>query len=206
MESHLKHHEALLQIKRLSVDVFEVAEGQNKKTIHSLFSTGDVPARIAIAFVSDKGYTGSKTRNPYDFFYMQKVQLTPTSAKICFVKNITLTLNGSHLTSMEGDCGKHGCMKDYSRLQSCLKAENSNDCNMISYELFKGGAYISMYDLTTDSANLEIMDPAVRTGTVRLHVDFTVGLFEQINILVFSERRGTIGITPDKKIRTSFQV
>ena len=74
--------------------------------------------------------------------------------------------------------------------------------NSMSYKLFKNGGFISMWDLTTDSAGLEVLYPTIRAGQVKVKVHFSEQTREPINMLVFWESKNNITIDKDNSIST----
>ena len=65
-------------------------------------------------------------------------------------------------------------------------------------------SYICWYDLTSDSSNLALLIPQTRKGPVSVGVTFSGPLFEEITMLVYSERNVTIGIDKRHSILVNY--
>jgi hypothetical protein len=63
---------------------------------------------------------------------------------------------------------------------------------------------MAWYDLTTDSANLTMVQPGIRKGIVRLRIDFSGPIFEEMVLCVYAERNETMGINVDRRIEKNY--
>ena len=70
------------------------------------------------------------------------------------------------------------------------------------YSLFRNGGFMATFDLTTDNTNLQLLTPAVRSGQVRLYVQFDIPLWTPLKLLIFSETKNFLRIDKDNKITT----
>ena len=82
----------------------------------------------------------------------------------------------------------------------------NNQCtiSLTLFFLLQNGYFISMWDLSTDSSQLEHYMPMVREGNVRLKITFSASSFYTLSVVVLAERRGAIAITKDCAVRTTY--
>ena len=71
-------------------------------------------------------------------------------------------------------------------MNDIIKSEGTNDCMGVTYEDFRGGSYFSFHNLTTDSANMCFTMPSVKSGNVRVEVEFDKPTTTSLMMIVFS--------------------
>jgi hypothetical protein len=172
---------------------------QNVTSFNSseIFPNKNAPVRVAIGFLKASAHQGSKEENPFNFMF----KFGTTS----YVKSCKLMLNETEIGSFNEENTQHDCMMDFYRLYDSLGMTDSPFSSSISYDLFKSGAYLKMYDLSTGGkCNMPYVIPQVRNGMFRLKVQFSDKLPFEIMAVLICEYASTMQFTPDNKVSLSY--
>lgn len=98
--------------------------------------------------------------------------LTETSE--LYIKKIDLLVNGTSVDQIEDHQTEDECMTMYWRMMEFTGLNQSPFSNGISYEDFRKGYFMAVFDLTTSGhAGSSFLIPSVRMGHVRLNVEFS---------------------------------
>lgn len=96
-------------------------------------------------------------------------------------------------------------MPDYFKLLQVLGFNASLFNNGLSYQDFLGGAYISAFDLSKSmEASNDFLRTQARLGHLRLHVEFSRELPENLTMLVMKNFNALIEINHGRGISCSY--
>jgi hypothetical protein len=145
-----------------------------------------------LAFVTQTAFQGSYATNPYNF---------QQSFGAAAITKVSLSLNGTDIDGLSSG----QVALDYLRIFLMSDTYGSPFGNGLSIDKFKGGFYFAFFDLTTAlSSSSVLQNPVTRAGQVRVAVNFSSSLQENIVCLVYSEYPSIIKITEDRKIETNY--
>jgi hypothetical protein len=149
---------------------------------------GKVPKVVVIGFVKDEAYSGSLTKNPFNFHHFN-------------LNSLALYVNGSATPMKELKPNfKNGlCVREYVSMFQNLEMFGKNETNSISLDEFKSGGYnLFVFNLTPD---LDLNGGQVQQlGNLRIEAKFSKALMESINMIVYSISDGEIQITKDRSV------
>lgn len=90
------------------------------------------------------------------------------TTKDIWITKCELQLNGQAVDQLESKQTKDQCINDYNRLFMTNSLGNSMQSNYISYALFRGGAFVSAWDLSTSGfVGNSFVLPNIKTGEKR---------------------------------------
>jgi hypothetical protein len=179
-EAALKISTAKYPITLTNVKAFTIMAGSNDANIDNIHS-GQIPRRIFVFFVDNKGVNGSYDLNPFHFVncnisslavFVDGVQYPPKP----YAPNFSL-IGGTYAREL---------MSIYEALD---QTDGETTCE-INREYFRQGNTILGFnfapDLTAGSGITGYINP-IRLGTIRLHVRFSQPLEKTYSVLVYFE-------------------
>ena len=171
----IAHHNAKFPIQRVEVKTFTVGTGLRSKVEDHLFQ-GQLPKRLFIGMVDHTTFNGSFATNPFNFQHF-------------------------NLSKLEVSCGGHSIygkpfepkfdmdqyLRSYMSLYQALSSQNQiQNCN-INYDDYKGGYCFWGYDFTPDQGADQSHLHPIKTGNLRVELQFARALDKTINVIVYAE-------------------
>lgn len=191
----LAHNKALERatakypITRVDVKVLTIPAGLQSKSLDNIY-IGQLPKRCVIGFVSNKSFNGSYDTNPFDFKHYS-------------INYLSLYIDGDQIPSkpLQPDFENNMFIRSYQSLFSGTGIHFSNEGNAISREDYKGGYFLTAFDLTPDmSAGSTHHWNLIRNGTLRIEVSFVEALPETVNLILYTEFDNIIEIDKNRNV------
>ena len=181
-------------IQRVDCKVFSVPAGNMSINQDNLF-LGNVPQRVIVAMVDTDSFNGSYTKNPFNFKHYN-------------ANFVGLFLNGEQVPhrplklSYRTAGGVNNIMGYYSLFTGTGKSHHDSG-NQISRNDYAQGYTLYSFNLTpdlSDDAHLQL----VKSGSLRLEVQFDQALAQTINVIVYAQYQSLIQINSRRNIICDF--
>ena len=156
----------------------------NRSLIEDRLFNGRIPNRVIIVFVDNNAFHGSYDTNPYNFKHMN-------------ISEIGLSINGQPIPYSEplklhfDDNGYGECIRAYHALFTGTDIKCADRGNNIGRLEFANGYSIFAFNLAPDSETGEHLN-LLKTGTLRLSVQFSKAVSKTTQVLIFGEFQGVI--------------
>ena len=185
-------HNMKIPIRRVEVKTFTIPVGLRSKIEDHLFQ-GQLPKRLIIGMVRNSHMNGEFTSNPFDF---QHFGLT----------KLDVAVNGTsiHNKPFEPDFENGNYLQSYMSLYQATGALGQNRSMGISLEAYGAGYTLWGYDLTADQGCEEGQLHPIRTGNIRLELQFGANLANVINVIVYAEYDNQITINSLREVITDY--
>ena len=194
----LEHQKSLQQgitakypLRRGVVSTFTIPRGvhsHNKENV----TTGQLPRRIIIGFVTNEAFNGGIKLNPF-YFQHFKVEYLAFNTDNQQFPTQPLKPNFTKLETVS----------EFYQMYSGLGLTNSDGGLNISLAQFMAGYTLYALDLTPDMAEGNHIEP-VKYGNLRMEVKFGGGLQQPINCICYAEYDNMIQIDQARNIITDF--
>lgn len=190
--AHIKTLEkkpAIYPIKRVECKAFGIANGLRDVVQENLF-LGQTPNRIVIGLVSNQGFNGDCTQNPFFFNHYN-------------LNFLALYVDGKQIPSKplqpNFDSGKF--IRSYIGLFQSTGKYLTDAGNSITRGEFDRGYTLFGFDLTADlEGGAAHFQPNNLSGNVRLELKFSQPLPHSVNAVVYAEFNNVIHIDRNKNI------
>lgn len=165
--------------------------GIHDKKTETIFE-GQLPKRIAIAMVTAEAMSGAWTRNPFNFqhFGLTKMQLEVNGEPV----------RSEALTPSVKDHRYIHCFETLFRGVNKLDGERGS---IIKRSDWPKGYSLYVFDLTPDM-DADDSYTLLKTGTVRLDLQFGEPLGEAVNVVVYAEFDQLIEITAEHNVSRAY--
>lgn len=190
----IAHHRALsvatvkYPITRVEIKTFSVGKDLKSKSIDNLY-LGQLPKRVVVGFVDNDAMNGISTKDPFKFEHFNHNFLS------LYVDSIQIPT-----VPLTPDFSNNLYMRSYHTLFSGTGIHFDDDGNGISYENYKNGNALSVFDLTADLSSHQSHWSIIKSGTLRLEVRFEKVLENAISIVVFSEFDNLVEIDKNRNV------
>ena len=180
LNQSIVHHNAKFPIRRVEVKSFTIGTGLRSKVEDHLFQ-GQLPKRIFIGMVTNETFNGAYNRNPFVFqpFNLSKLDVS------CDGQSIYGKL-------FEPKFESNNYLRSYMSIYQALGNQLQN-CN-IDYKDYKSGYCFWGCDLTPDQGADQGHLHPIKTGNLRLELQFASTLDSTINVIVYAEFDNRIDI------------
>ena len=158
LEEKLANEAASYPIRRTAIQFEHIEAG--RRQVHSLpLSTGQLPRRIVLGFISQEAYMGDWKANPFNFQHFN-------------VKKMQLHAGGipHPRSALEMDFANKHYARAYLQMITGLNTPLDGPGNGITYEGFGKGYALYVFDLTPDGSDSGLQ--LVKEGSVTLDVEF----------------------------------
>ena len=174
-------------IRRVECKSFTITRGMRSATEENLFS-GQLPKRIVLGFVSNNGYNGSYTTNPFNFEHFG-------------VEQISLTVDGQQMPAkpLQPNFETSEYISSYMSLFTGTGMVFKDDGNDVSRDEYKAGFTLFAYDLTPDmeeSGHVQL----IKQGLVSLGLKFREAIVGAVNVIVYAEFENLIEVDKHRQI------
>jgi len=170
------------------------------KTYYSpdLFGAGSLPAKVYVVFF-DQDRLNGKLENSI------QVYEKPSNLTYCSIELDGRPVGefGSFVNSYDAGLLNFQYHQLFHQTQSYYKA-GANIPN-ITLESFQSRHYILAYDLTAPGFITENAFPLIKTGSLRLHMEFSAATAKSWTCLIFSTSPATLAIDQNRMVSLSYR-
>ena len=184
--------QAKFPIRRVEVKTFTINTGLRSKIEDHLFQE-QLPKRLFIGMVTNEEFNGSYASNPFRFrpFRLSKLDVS------CDGHNI-------YGRPFEPNFRDDQYLRSYMSLYQALSSQNQvQNCN-ISFQDYKDGYCFWGLDLTPDQGADQSHLHPLKTGNLRLELQFANALDVTINVIVYAEFDSLIEINGLREVTTDY--
>ncbi|KAF4524188.1 hypothetical protein B566_EDAN011021 [Ephemera danica] len=185
----LSLHTAKYPYKRVEMHNYTIPMGSQHHTIENMF-LGRIPCRVIIGLVSHAAFSGSFSKNPFNFQHFN-------------VNYLTLFKNGEQMFSrpyspVYGDDASYAMPY----LQSFINTGNhlADDGYCVSLKDWQNGFCLYPFDLTPDLSAHEQHWCIQEQGNLRLEIGTKTPFAEAVTIIVYAEFREVLEIDKNRDI------
>lgn len=182
--AHIKALEigtAKYPIRRVETKVFSAPKGNLTVNQESLF-LGQLPQRVVIGCLETAAFNGSSELNPFNFQHFD-------------IDFISLYWDGKQVPAkpLKPDFDNGLYARSFASLFTSTGMMNSNQGNCISWDDYSNGYTLFGFDLTSDLSHGEHFH-LLKTGSLRLEMNFKRALPSTINIIIYGEFQNILEI------------
>lgn len=176
---------AIYPVRRTDCKTYTIPLGNPSIHKGDLFN-GQVPKRVVLAMVDSDAFNGSYTKNPYNF-------------QLYGATSISLTIDGEQrpfkpIALKLAQATERNFMEAYQTLFSGTGRLYTDSGIDIAREDYNQGYAILVFDLTPDLCSSSIHLNQKQKGNVSLEVQFSTGLPNAVNLIVYGEFESTVEI------------
>ncbi len=187
----LEHAPAKYPINRVECKTFSISQGSLQANQENIFM-GQIPSRVIVALVEHTAFNGSYKMNPFNF---QHFKLT----------KISLQVDGldQHVKPIHCNFHNKTFMEAYlSLLTGTRKAFKDEDVD-VSRDEYENGYTLFCFDLSPDLGESDHYS-LVKTGSLRLGLNFGAALPSTINAIVYAEFQNVLEIDRNRNVFFDF--
>ena len=188
----LKHTPAKYPIRRAEVKTFTIGTGMRSKIEDHLFQ-GQLPKRVFIGMVTNQAFNGNINANPFMFHHFNLSKL-----------EVSCDGHAIHSRAFEPDFGHDHYLRSYMSVFQALGAQAMTHSPDITYEDYKNGFTFWGFDLTPDQGADEGHQHPIRTGNLRVELQFAEALPTTVNVIAYAEFDSQIEINNLREVITDF--
>jgi hypothetical protein len=183
----LEHANAVYPMRRVECKTFTISNGNLNSVQENLFQ-GQIPSRVIVGIVDNEAYNGSYAKNPFNF-------------KNYKIINISLKTDGQDGAAKQQtfDFGNGKIIDGYwTLLQATGKVLKDVDID-ISREDYVDGYTLFGWDLSPDLCEDDHFN-LVKTGSVRLSIDFAEALPNTVNVITYAEFENILEVDRNRNV------
>ena len=184
-------------IRRVEVKTFTIPRGQHSMIEDHLFQ-GQLPKRLILGMVSNEAFNGAydkdgKDQNPFNFQHFD-------------VKKIEVSRDGKTLCTrpFEPNFAKKTYLRSYLSLYEATGQLGTNTSHGITYDDYAGGYALWAFDFTPDQGSDEGHFHPIKSGQIRVELQFAKALEKTVNVLLYAEFDNTIEINSLREVITDY--
>jgi len=195
LEAMLRSHPARYPIRRCTVSTLNLTPGRYDVPNHTILS-GQIPRRIVAGLITQDAYRGDIALSPFNFRPFGVRELSVTAAGINYPMQPLIV-----------DFRRNLYMRAYLQfLDSLGLANDDSKSNGISYEDYKAGSCLFVFDLTSDRGSTSAWE-LVKTGTVQINLRFVDPVpAGGLKLILYSEFDNLISIDYQRNPFFDYQV
>lgn len=191
-ERYLEKTTAKYPLSRVSVKPIAIPQGLLSLDRENVF-LGVLPKRVVIGLVRSEAFHGSYARNAFNFHHYKVTQ-------------VALSVNGDSHKPIQVHYDNQGggqYIRGYETLFSGMDKMYADSGNLITREDYPKGYTLYALDLTPDLSSSEHFNP-IKTGNVRLSIQFAEALPHTVTCLVYGEFESLIEIDKSRNVIFDF--
>lgn len=157
-------------------------------------SNGPLPNRVVLGLVSSEAYNGALTKNPYNFHHFN-------------LKKVAFSVDGEDVPykALDLDFENNNFIMGYYSLFTGTDKSVYDSGNFIKREEYPKGYTLFAFDLTGDLCNGDHFN-LVRSGNLRLNLQFASALQEPVTCIIYLEYQNLIEINKNRQIIFDYNV
>lgn len=195
LEKVLTTKGAIYPTAHVITKTFTVANGARSISLDSMF-VGEIPNKIIVGLVRNDAYHGSYGLNPFRFDHMN-------------ITNASLFVDGTRVPSLgyEIDMENNIYTDVFQALHKHCGVYPHDGSNNITEELFAGGAFLLVFDLTPDNAGDGVSYvTSKRRGTVKGSFRFSQALTHTTTVLALAQFDSNIFIDGNRSVTSDYAI
>ncbi len=127
------------------------------------------------------------------------------TTKTVFLEKVSLTLNGKSVDGFDGRASENDDTLMFMRLNNVLGYTKTRTGNNLTRTDFHNGYFFCAYDLTTSgNSGMNFLVPSVRLGNLRLNLEFSGTIEEEMTIVIYAEFPSMLTIDQYRRIRMTY--
>lgn len=181
-------------VNRVEIKTVTITQGLRDKCLDNLF-TNQLPQRIIIGFVDNRGFNGDYKRNAFNFQHFN-------------LNHLSLMVDGRPYPTqpLAPDFKNKQYLEAYNTLFSGTGLHWKDEGNSISFEDYIHGYVLYAFDLSPDLSANEPHWNLQKQGTIRLDVKFGEPLTDPINCIVYAEFQNLIEIDKNRNVIVDYSI
>ena len=175
-------------IRRVEVKTFTIASGLRSKIEDHLFQ-GQLPKRLIVGIVSNAAFNGAHDQNPFQFnhYNVSKIEVSRDGKTLC-------------TRPFEPNFAQKNYLRSYLSLYEATGQLGTNTSHGISYEDYDGGYTLWAFDFTPDQGSDEGHFHPIKSGQLRVELQFAEALLDTVNVILYAEFDNTIEINSLREV------
>ena len=191
-EQILTGKQRVIPIDRVTMKEFNVTQGGNMFIENALHS-GQMPKQLCMAFIDNKGHTGSYKHNPFHWAHAD-------------VKKVSLFRDGQIINGLplSTDFANGDAIDGFWSLSRATNTRFANAGTLIELDDYKKGGYtLWAYDLSPSQSDGQFIDPKQR-GSLSLEIEFAKNLTAPLVLCVYLQFDSEIVINEVGAVTTMY--
>ena len=188
----LEKYNAKYPMHHVSISNFSITKGMSTYIKDGLFSS-QVPKMVVIGLLEHDAFNGNMKKSPFNF---QHFDLN----KIALYRNGEMT----PAQTFSPDYDKKFFMRAYNNTMDTLNYFNTDDSNGMTMEHFLNGYNLYAFDLTPDASNQGLHRHLIKTGSLRLEMNFSKPLAQPVTVMMFAVVDAKLEITKLRDVTLSY--
>lgn len=182
---------AKFPITRRQCKAYSLAEGL-RDVQHDNLVLGQLPKRVVVAMVDADAFSGTNTKNPYNFKHNN-------------VTHVQLLVDGEPVRTqaIQPNIAAGSYLPAYETLYRGLNNMDGDRGTIIKRVDWDKGYSLFAFDLTADMDSDDRYS-LIKHGNLRLEMKFAEALDRAVNILVYLEFTNTIEVTSDRHVSIDY--
>ena len=181
-----------IPIRRAVVKTFTIPNGQRSKIDDHLF-LGQLPKRIILGMVRNTDINGDPTTNPFDFRHFNLSKL-----------EVSIDGKTTHNKPFTPNFADGEVLRSYMSLFQATGSLGQNRSFGLTLKHYKAGYSLWGYDLTADQGSEQGQLHPIKTGNMRIDIQFSENLNTAINVIVYAEFDNQIEINGIREVTTDY--
>ena len=188
----LEKYNAKYPMHHISISNFSISKGMSTLTKDGLFSS-QVPKMVVIGLLEHDAFNGNIKKSPFNFQHFD-------------LKKIALYRNGemTPAQTFSPDYDNGFFMRAYNNSMETLNYFNTDDSNGMTMEHFLNGYNLYAFDLTPDATNQGLHRHLIKSGSLRLEMDFSNPLPHPVTVVLFAVIDAKLEITKLRDVILSY--
>jgi hypothetical protein len=187
----LETSNAVYNLDRVEVKSLTVAQGA--RDANQQIFQGQVPTRVVVGCIDSDAYNGRYAKNPFNF-------------KHYHISKVSLQVDGKEqMQPIQCDFDNHQAVAAYMNMfLTNGRAFRDTGLDLTRDEYVVGGYTLFCFDLTPDFSEPSDHLNLIKTGSVRLGINFGQALLQTINILIYAEFENVLEIDRNRNVHIDY--
>lgn len=189
----LEKTNAKYNYKRVEVKSFTIPQNSSSILLDNVF-IGQLPNSIIFCMTENIGYSGKRSKNPYNFKHFD-------------ISQFVLNVNGVQIPNSAIETSfseENSCYtRAYSTLFSGTGIYHNDKGHQITKSMFSNGFFMLAFDLTPDASGNEVCQGLLNQGTVRIEARLSKPLPSTLTAIVYGEFDASLQIDKNRNIFTN---
>jgi len=186
-EGLIKKQLAIYPMQHVEMLTYTISQGLSSVS-HDNILVGQSPKLIVFGLVSNDGFNGTYTTNPFKFEHFD-------------MQVVTLYVNGEPITH-KLDFDNKLCKRQYMSMFQSL--EMNSDSNGITYDQWLNDKTLFVYNLCPDLSFDGEHGQVKNRPNIRLELQFKKPLPKSVNVVIMSITDGIVSINKDRQVFNEF--